>query len=74
MANVIRVEFYESICKLTRGLSRPHTYFIHVHTHKGGPVVSIENGVPVMELPDAVFEDSDWISLASLGTSEEPAY
>ena len=27
-----------------------------------------------MELPDAVFEDSGWISLASLGTQEESAY
>ena len=26
------------------------------------------------ELPDAVIEDSGWISLASLGTSEESAY
>ncbi len=27
-----------------------------------------------MELPDAVFEESGWISLASLGTQEESAY
>ena len=27
-----------------------------------------------MELPDAAFEDSGWISLASLRTLEESAY